>query len=156
MILSQSNYLTMWHGVWACCMPWIIKVTEPWLPLKVADCHLEFNCKTEHAFFLSHHKIFSGELAHALRFLASVVSQSFLAFGDILELHRKFLELSGGINRISELEELLDAAHSGKFFSPHQLDCGWILWFQSFLRYAENVLKFNVIVCPLMASFAMK
>ncbi|XP_073155742.1 ABC transporter D family member 1 isoform X2 [Henckelia pumila] len=51
-----------------------------------------------------------GELAHALRFLASVVSQSFLAFGDILELHRKFLELSGGINRIFELEELLEAA----------------------------------------------
>ncbi|XP_047321673.1 ABC transporter D family member 1 [Impatiens glandulifera] len=51
-----------------------------------------------------------GELAHALRYLASVVSQSFLAFGDILELHRKFLELSGGINRIFELEELLDFA----------------------------------------------
>ncbi|KAK7387518.1 hypothetical protein VNO78_28382 [Psophocarpus tetragonolobus] len=54
-----------------------------------------------------------GELAHALRFLASVVSQSFLAFGDILELHRKFVELSGGINRIFELEELLDAAQPG-------------------------------------------
>ncbi|ONK71128.1 uncharacterized protein A4U43_C04F5000 [Asparagus officinalis] len=53
-----------------------------------------------------------GELAHALRFLASVVSQSFLAFGDILELHRKFLELSGGINRIFELEELLAAAQN--------------------------------------------
>ncbi|KAF6139384.1 hypothetical protein GIB67_026226 [Kingdonia uniflora] len=53
-----------------------------------------------------------GELAHALRFLASVVSQSFLAFGDILELNRKFLELSGGINRIFELEELLDAAQN--------------------------------------------
>lgn len=53
-----------------------------------------------------------GELAHALRFLASVVSQSFLAFGDILELNRKFVELSGGINRIFELEELLDAAQS--------------------------------------------
>lgn len=51
-----------------------------------------------------------GELAHALRFLASVVSQSFLAFGDILEFNRKFLELSGGINRIFELEELLDTA----------------------------------------------
>ncbi|XP_077248712.1 ABC transporter D family member 1-like [Tasmannia lanceolata] len=51
-----------------------------------------------------------GELAHALRFLASVVSQSFLAFGDILELHKKYLELSGGVNRIFELEELLDAA----------------------------------------------
>lgn len=58
----------------------------------------------------------SGELAHALRFLASVVSQSFLAFGDILELHRKFLELSGGINRIFELEELLDTAQQGLSF----------------------------------------
>lgn len=54
-----------------------------------------------------------GELSHALRYLASVVSQSFLAFGDILELHRKFLELSGSINRVLELEELLDAAQSG-------------------------------------------
>ncbi|XP_042519595.1 ABC transporter D family member 1-like [Macadamia integrifolia] len=53
-----------------------------------------------------------GELAHALRFLASVISQSFLAFGDILELHRKFLVLSGGINRIFELDELLDVAQS--------------------------------------------
>ncbi|KAJ1377343.1 P-loop containing nucleoside triphosphate hydrolase, partial [Sesbania bispinosa] len=49
------------------------------------------------------------------RFLASVVSQSFLAFGDILELHRKLVELSGGINRIFELEEFLDAAQSGDF-----------------------------------------
>ncbi|KAL1366136.1 hypothetical protein HN51_014016 [Arachis hypogaea] len=58
-----------------------------------------------------------GELAHALRFLASVVSQSFLAFGDILELHRKFVELSGGINRIFELDEFLDAAESENFTS---------------------------------------
>ncbi|XP_024394443.1 ABC transporter D family member 1 isoform X1 [Physcomitrium patens] len=54
-----------------------------------------------------------GELAHDLRFLASVVSQSFLAFGDILELYRKFLELSGGITRVSELNELLIAAQNG-------------------------------------------
>lgn len=53
-----------------------------------------------------------GELALALRFLASVVSQSFLAFGDILELHKKILELSGGIKRIFELDELLDATQS--------------------------------------------
>ncbi|KAK1294460.1 ABC transporter D family member 1 [Acorus calamus] len=53
-----------------------------------------------------------SQLAHALRFLASVVSQSFLAFGDILELNRKFLEISGGVNRIFELEELLDAAQN--------------------------------------------
>lgn len=58
-------------------------------------------------------KFFSGELAHALRFLASVVSQSFMAFDDILELHRKYLELSGGVNRIFELEELVDVAQKG-------------------------------------------
>lgn len=58
----------------------------------------------------------TGELAHDLRFLASVVSQSFLAFGDILELYRKFLELSGGITRVSELNELLIAAQNGKIY----------------------------------------
>ncbi|KAI7979313.1 ABC transporter D family member 1 [Camellia lanceoleosa] len=44
---------------------------------------------------------------------ASVVSQSFLTFGDILELHRKYLGLSGGIKRIFEREELLDVAQKG-------------------------------------------
>ncbi|KAL6624578.1 hypothetical protein ACP70R_031899 [Stipagrostis hirtigluma subsp. patula] len=60
-----------------------------------------------------------GELAHALRFLASVVSQSFIAFGDILELHKKFLELSGGINRIFELEEVLRAAQRNAVVSSN-------------------------------------
>jgi hypothetical protein len=59
--------------------------------------------------------VFPGELAHALRFLASVVSQSFMAFGDILELNKKYLELSGGVNRIFEMEELLCAAQNGKY-----------------------------------------
>ncbi|CAI0420305.1 unnamed protein product [Linum tenue] len=61
-----------------------------------------------------------GELAHALRYLASVVSQSFFAFGDILELHKKFVELSGGVNRIFELEELLDAAQSDRLSMPSE------------------------------------
>ncbi|KAK9098569.1 hypothetical protein Syun_025614 [Stephania yunnanensis] len=60
-----------------------------------------------------------GDLAHALRFLASVVSQSFLAFGDILELHRKYVELSGGINRVFELEELLEATQDGSHLAPN-------------------------------------
>lgn len=50
-----------------------------------------------------------------MRFLASVVSQSFMAFGDLLELYKKFNDLSGGINRIMELNELLDAAQKGIF-----------------------------------------
>lgn len=53
------------------------------------------------------------------------MSQSFLAFGDILELHKKFVELSGGINRIFELEEFLDAAQYG--------GCGLIFNFLLFL-----------------------
>ncbi|KAG2615837.1 hypothetical protein PVAP13_3NG049812 [Panicum virgatum] len=63
-----------------------------------------------------------GELAHALRFLASVVSQSFIAFGDILELHKKFLELSGGINRIFELEELTRAAQRNTMVSSNAIN----------------------------------
>ncbi|AQK95654.1 ABC transporter D family member 1 [Zea mays] len=62
-----------------------------------------------------------GELAHALRFLASVVSQSFIAFGDILELHKKFLELSGGINRIFELEEFTRFAQRNTVVSPNAI-----------------------------------
>ncbi|XP_038701935.1 ABC transporter D family member 1-like isoform X2 [Tripterygium wilfordii] len=77
-----------------------------------------------------------GELAHALRFLASVVSQSFLAFGDILELHRKFLELSGSINRVFELEELLDAAQSGDSVTNGLFSSG-----KSNL-YAEDAISF--------------
>ncbi|XP_022774958.1 ABC transporter D family member 1-like isoform X2 [Durio zibethinus] len=76
-----------------------------------------------------------SELAHALRFLASVVSQSFLAFGDILELHRKFLELSGSINRIFELEELLDAAQS-------DLSTDNLLRSQRTGLYTEDVISF--------------
>ncbi|MBA0653853.1 hypothetical protein Goklo_020968 [Gossypium klotzschianum] len=85
-----------------------------------------------------------GELAHALRFLASVVSQSFLAFGDILELHKKFLELSGSINRIFELEELLKAAQSG------DLNIDKLSQSRSTSLYAEDVISFaNVdIISP--------
>ncbi|GAB2210132.1 hypothetical protein Droror1_Dr00015390 [Drosera rotundifolia] len=77
-----------------------------------------------------------GELAHALRFLASVVSQSFLAFGDILELHRKFLELSGGINRIFELDELLDATQSDDFLAT---SASWEMG----ADYSENTISFS-------------
>ncbi|KAE8676575.1 ABC transporter D family member 1 [Hibiscus syriacus] len=80
-----------------------------------------------------------GELAHALRFLESVVSQSFLAFGDILELHRKFLELSGSINRVFELEELLDAAQSG------DLSANNLLQSQRTAFSAKDVISFSEV-----------
>ncbi|CAA6660436.1 unnamed protein product [Spirodela intermedia] len=80
-----------------------------------------------------------GELAHALRFLASVVSQSFLAFGDILELHRKYLELTGGINRIFELEEFLDAAQSDST----------VLWLKNIISReivaADDIISFSEV-----------
>ncbi|XP_075510368.1 ABC transporter D family member 1 isoform X2 [Primulina tabacum] len=79
-----------------------------------------------------------GELAHALRFLASVVSQSFLAFGDILELHRKFLELSGGINRIFELDELLDAAQ-------HERDDGSALQSKHTESCSDDIISFSKV-----------
>ncbi|KAL5818188.1 hypothetical protein ACOSQ3_022087 [Xanthoceras sorbifolium] len=91
-----------------------------------------------------------GELAHALRFLASVVSQSFLAFGDILELHRKFLELSGSINRVFELEELLDAAQSGDNTSQSQ--------HKRINLHSEDVISFSKldIITPTQKLLARK
>lgn len=54
-----------------------------------------------------------------------MVSQSFLAFGDILELYRKFLELSGGITRVSELNELLIAAQNGENLTQTKSICAF-------------------------------
>ena len=40
-----------------------------------------------------------GELVSNMRYLASVVTQCFTAFGELLALHKRFVELSGGISR---------------------------------------------------------
>ncbi|KAK8501359.1 hypothetical protein V6N12_021054 [Hibiscus sabdariffa] len=77
------------------------------------------------------------ELGHSLRFLASVVSQSFLAFGDIMELNRKFLELSGNINRVFELEELLDTVPSADLMTDKLLPSN------GNGLYAEDVISFS-------------
>ncbi|CAI7826792.1 unnamed protein product [Closterium sp. NIES-53] len=60
-----------------------------------------------------------GVLAHDLRFLASVVSHSFLAFGDILECYRKVQELAGTIARVMGLDEALLAAQHD--LAPHNM-----------------------------------
>ncbi|XP_066356803.1 ABC transporter D family member 1-like [Miscanthus floridulus] len=88
-----------------------------------------------------------GELAHALRFLASVVSQSFIAFGDILELHKKFLELSGGINRIFELEEFTRFAQRNTAVSPNAISAA-----------SEEIISFHEvdIVTPSQKLLARK
>ena len=40
-----------------------------------------------------------GELVSDMRYLASVVTQCFTAFGELLALHKRFVELSGGVSR---------------------------------------------------------
>lgn len=40
-----------------------------------------------------------GLLVHNMRYLASVVSNCFTAFGELLALHKRFAELSGGVRR---------------------------------------------------------
>ena len=40
-----------------------------------------------------------GLLVHNMRYLASVVSNCFTAFGELLALHKRFAELSGGVER---------------------------------------------------------
>ena len=48
-----------------------------------------------------------GELVSNMRYLASVVTQCFTAFGELLALHKRFVELSGGIARCDCLMLLL-------------------------------------------------
>jgi ABC-type uncharacterized transport system fused permease/ATPase subunit len=53
---------------------------------------------------------FQGALVHNIRYLASVVTQCFSAFGELLALPKRFAEISGGINRVSEMLEVVDKA----------------------------------------------
>ena len=45
-----------------------------------------------------------------MRYLASVVTQCFTAFGELLGMQKRFAELSGGVTRVSELSGTLRAA----------------------------------------------
>lgn len=65
-----------------------------------------------------------GALGHDLRFVASAISHVILASGDVITLHRRFLELSGYTARVAELEELLsgidaEAARQRTLQDPH-------------------------------------
>jgi ABC-type uncharacterized transport system fused permease/ATPase subunit len=51
-----------------------------------------------------------GDVVHNMRYLASVVTQCFSAFGEILGLSKRVAELSGGVGRVSELIEVLKEA----------------------------------------------
>lgn len=54
--------------------------------------------------------IFQGALVHKIRYLASVVTQNFSAFGELLALRKRFVEISGGITRVSELLDTVEKA----------------------------------------------
>ncbi|CAG9462286.1 unnamed protein product [Pedinophyceae sp. YPF-701] len=51
-----------------------------------------------------------GELVHNMRYLATVVAQNFVAFGELLSLNRRFAEISGSVERVVDLRDLLTAA----------------------------------------------
>lgn len=51
-----------------------------------------------------------GALVHDMRYLASVVTQCFTAFGELLALPKRFSEISGGVNRVSEALEVIHKA----------------------------------------------
>ena len=57
-----------------------------------------------------------SQLGHDLRYVASAVSHTFMAFGDLLDLYKRFVELGGSTLYISELEEFLIT------FNKHQDD----------------------------------
>ena len=44
-----------------------------------------------------------SQLGHDLRYVASAVSHTFMAFGDLLDLYKRFVELGGYLGRVSGL-----------------------------------------------------
>ena len=40
-----------------------------------------------------------GQLVNDMRYLASVVTQCFTSFGELLALNKRFAELTGGVTR---------------------------------------------------------
>ncbi|GAB4822712.1 hypothetical protein N2152v2_009758 [Parachlorella kessleri] len=51
---------------------------------------------------------FQGALVHDMRYLASVVTQTFSACGELLAMPNKLAQISGGVARVSEMLEVLD------------------------------------------------
>lgn len=66
-------------------------------------------CGAAHAGDFSN-TVVQGKLVHDMRYLASVVTQCFTAFGELLALHKRFAELSGGVARVSDMFETLRKA----------------------------------------------
>lgn len=52
-----------------------------------------------------------GALVHQIRYLASVVTSVFTAFGDLLALRKRFAEIGGGVARVNELLEVVAIAN---------------------------------------------
>ncbi len=54
---------------------------------------------------------FQGYLVLQIRYLASVVTQCFSAFGELLALPKRFAEISGSINRVSDAMNAVETAN---------------------------------------------
>ncbi|XP_057496579.1 ABC transporter D family member 1-like isoform X2 [Actinidia eriantha] len=94
-----------------------------------------------------------GGLADGLRYITAIASSSFFNFGEILQQHKKCMELSGGINRIFELEELLDAAQSDEPDSASTLAPT-----KQMLPYSDDIISFSEvdIITPAQKKLARK
>mmetsp|Transcript_35427 Transcript_35427/g.99833 ORF Transcript_35427/g.99833 Transcript_35427/m.99833 type:complete len:1301 (+) Transcript_35427:15-3917(+) len=53
-----------------------------------------------------------GVLVRDMRYLATAVTNNFVAFGEILGLHKRFAELAGGVDRVSLLLSALEVSLS--------------------------------------------
>ena len=51
--------------------------------------------------FCKKFRCLQGQLVNDMRYLASVVTQCFTAFGELLALNKRFAELTGGVTRCS-------------------------------------------------------
>lgn len=53
-----------------------------------------------------------GATVFQMRYLATVVANCFLAFGEILAMHTRLAELTGGVSRVADLISVVTSAQT--------------------------------------------
>lgn len=76
--------------------------TSQWLPILTCSAHPSVLQLLSSFTTLANEKEvlqWQGQLVNDMRYLASVVTQCFTAFGELLALNKRFAELTGGVTR---------------------------------------------------------
>ena len=84
-----------------------------------------------------------------MRYLATVVANCFLAFGEILQMHSRLHQLSGGVSRVAQLLAAADAAAAlQQDIAEHNIRAAPLDGALAVLRSGSMMLQAPADACP--------